>query len=165
MLTHECLLFRTILQTREGAGRILRSPPSCFFPSPSILESQLETLVLQNLVSEGGDRHCSTSSTVFFQVSEACAWILSGWQMSSICRGIPCMCWQVCLHNYWLKNQLVYSSWHDNMGTAPACTLHSYHCSLEDPTCWLLQGFRVWPPLESAGTLHKERRCDKVLTV
>lgn len=43
---------------------------------------------------------CGTSSTVFFQVSQVCAWILSGWQMSSICTSIPWLCWQVCLHNY-----------------------------------------------------------------
>lgn len=57
------------------------------------------------------------------------------------------------------KILLVYASWHSNS------ELYLYHYSLEHLTCELLHRFRVWPPPESAGALHKEKGCDKALMV
>lgn len=92
--------FCAVLSNRGGSKLSLsRWSPSCFFPLPSILEAWLKTSACRTYCLRE-ETDCGTSSTVFFQVSQVCAWILSGWQMSSICTSIPWLCWQVCLHNY-----------------------------------------------------------------
>lgn len=99
---------------------------------------------------------CETSSTMFFRVSQICAWIVSGWQMSGIHTSIPWLCWQVCLHNFFFLNC---------MFTLPDTVTVSSTCALEDLTSELLHRFRVWPPPESAAALHREKGCDKALMV
>lgn len=157
-LTHECLLLCCLINQRRKQAQALKMSPKLFLPLAFHSQGLTENISLQNWLFEGGDR-LGDSSTVFFQVSQVCAWILSGWQMSSICTSISWLCWQVCLHNYFFKKLLVYASWHSSS------ELHLYHYSLEDLTCELLHRFRVWPPPESAGALHKEKGCDKALMV
>lgn len=119
---------RYYLINQRNKLRIPGCPPSYFFLSPFTLESWLRTLSCKTQCFREETDH-STNGAGSFQASEVCAWILSGWQTSSVRTGIPHSCGQVCLHNYLLKKKklLVYPSWHNTTGTAPTWELHSNH--------------------------------------
>lgn len=89
---------RYYLINQRNKLRIPGCPPSYFFPSPFTLESWLRTLSWKTQCFREETDH-STNGTGSFQASEVCAWILSGWQTSSVHMGIPHSCGQVCLRN------------------------------------------------------------------
>jgi len=93
----------------------------------------------------------STSSAVFFPVSQVCAWILSGWQTSSVCTGIPCLCWQVCLHNYFFKKNSLFTLLDTITGAQP----------LPGSSARTIMPWKTWPGscrADSEFDLHQNQR-------